>query len=566
MFSLPALAWLHTYRREWLRSDVIAAATLWALVVPQSIAYSQIAGLPPEAGLFATFAGLLGYGLLGTSRQLVVSPTSSTAAISAALIAPIAAGQAARYGALSAALAIMVGGALILLAYLNMGFISRFIAAGVQVGFMFGLGLTIIVGQLPKLFGIPGSEGDFFPQLNHLVDHLGDLNGWTVVLGFGSLAALLLLRRLLPVAPAALLCVIVGIVLVAALDLDSHGVAVMGSIDGAAPKLVLPFIELHDLKLLLPGALAIAVIGYAESASVAQNLADEHRQEIRPNQELMAIGGANLLSGLFQGFITGGGASQSAANDRAGAKTQLVSFIVSGLTVLTAIALLPLFKDLPQAVLGAIVISAVMSFLRVDSLIRLAHLRRDSFLIAVVALAAVLLLGVLSGLLVAVALTIVAVLERIARPGASLLGRLDGTSAYVSGQENERVRPVPGYLIYRLNAPLSFLNAKLVRDQVRERVHDATPGPEVVILDLSFSSDLDVESIDTLTALHRDLEESGVELWLANVRAAVRGMLHRSDLASTIGAAHIFLTIEAAMSHHPLAVNGGMQPEQAKAS
>jgi SulP family sulfate permease len=349
---VPALDWLGHYRRAWLRGDVVAALTTWALVVPQAIAYAQIAQLPPQAGLFAAFGGLLGYGLFGSSRQLIVSPTSATAAISAALVAPVALGDPARFRTLSAALAILVGIVLVVLGVLHVGFVSRFISAAVQAGFMFGLGLTIIVGQVPALLGVSKGGGDFFPQLWHLLTHLGDANGWTAAIGLASLALLLGLKRVAPNVPAALLVVVASIVVVALGGLPDHGVAVIGRIEGAVPTPALPDVGWDELLALLPGGLAIAVIGYAETATVGESLADEHGDSVQPDRELSATGVANVLAGLFQGFIAGGGASQSAANDRAGANTQLVSLLVSGLTVLTAVALLPLFRDLLQAALG----------------------------------------------------------------------------------------------------------------------------------------------------------------------------------------------------------------------
>jgi MFS superfamily sulfate permease-like transporter len=264
-------------------------------------------------------------------------------------VAPVALGETARFGELSAALAILVGIVLVALGVLHMGFVSRFISAAVQAGFMFGLGLTIIVGQVPALLGVSKGEGDFFPQLWHLLTRLGDSNGWTVVIGLGSLALLLGLKRVAPGVPAALLVVVAGIVVVALAGLTDDGVAVIGKVEGAVPTPALPSVGWDDLLALLPGALAIAVIGYAETATVGESLADEHGYSVLPDRELTATGIANVLAGMFQGFITGGGASQSAANDRAGAHTQLVSLLVSGLTVVTAVALLPLFRDLPQA-------------------------------------------------------------------------------------------------------------------------------------------------------------------------------------------------------------------------
>ena len=242
-----------------------------------------------------------------------------------------------------------------------------------------------------------------------------------------------------------------------------------------------------ELVGLLPGAIAVAIIGYAESATVAESMANEHGYDVEPDRELRATGIANILSGLFQGFITGGGASQSAANDRAGANTQLVSLLVSGLTVVTAVALLPLFRDLPQAALGAVVISAVIGFLDLAALERVRRLRRDSFVIAVAAMLAVLALGVLQGLIVAVVISLAVFLVRASRPSGSVLGRIPGTGAYVALEHAPEARTEPGLLVYRLNAPLLFVNAKRLRDGIRAQVRDADPPVRVVLLDLSFT-------------------------------------------------------------------------------
>jgi sulfate permease, SulP family len=541
---VAALDWLRHYRRAWLGGDVVAALTTWALVVPQAIAYAQIAGLPPQAGLFAAFAGLLGYGLFGTCRQLVVSPTSSTAAISAAIVAPVALGDATRYADLSAFLAMLVGVVLIALGLLRMGFVSRFIAAGVQVGFMFGLGLTIIVGQLPKLLGVPAGQGDFFGQAGDVAGRLGDVNLWTAAIGLGSLAVLLGLKRVAPGVPAALLVVVGGIAVVAVADLTARGVEVIGAVDGAFPLPAVPRVGWDELVGLLPGAIAVAIIGYAESATVAESMANEHGYDVEPDRELRATGIANILSGLFQGFITGGGASQSAANDRAGANTQLVSLLVSGLTVVTAVALLPLFRDLPQAALGAVVISAVIGFLDLAALERVRRLRRDSFVIAVAAMLAVLALGVLQGLIVAVVISLAVFLVRASRPSGSVLGRIPGTGAYVALEHDPEARTEPGLLVYRLNAPLLFVNAKRLRDGIRAQVRDADPPVRVVLLDLSFTPELDIESVNVLASLRRELDGRGVALWLAGVRAGLLEMLVRSGLADAVGRSHLYRNVE----------------------
>jgi sulfate permease, SulP family len=544
---LPIVAWLPRYERAWLRDDLLASLTVWALVVPQSIAYAQIAGLPPQSGLYATFAGLLGYAILGTSRQLVVSPTSSTAAISASLVAAMAVGREATFASLSAALALTLGIVFVVLSLAKLGFISRFIPTAVSVGFLFGLGLTIIVGQLAKILGVPGVEGSFVEQLRQLIPELASANLATIVVGGLALLAMLLGRRFAPGIPMALVVVVVSIVAVAVLGLAARGVEVIGQVDAAFPVPAIPDVEFADLIVLVPGALAIAIMGYAETNQVSEQFGEEHGYEIRPDQELLALGGANLLSGVFLGFIVGGGASQSAAADRAGARTLLVSLIVAGLTILTAIALLPLFRDLPQAVLGAIVISAVLGFVRVDQLRRLAALRREGFYVACFALVATLALGILSGLITAVILSLILLLVHISRPTVSTLGRTS-QGAHVSIASDAAAVTQPGLLVLRLDAPLLFLNAKHLRDVVRVALRDATTPVRVVLLDLAMSADLDVESRDVLERLGAQLGESGVQLWLTEVRAVVRAILERPDAEGLLVRLPTYPTVDAAVA------------------
>jgi sulfate permease, SulP family len=354
----------------------------------------------------------------------------------------------------------------------------------------------------------------------------------------GGLALLLGLKRVAPGIPAALLVVVAGIVGVALGDLADHGVDVIGEIEGAVPVPALPSVGWDELLALLPGALAIAVIGYAETATVGESLADEHGDTIQPDRELTATGLANILAGLFQGFITGGGASQSAANDRAGAHTQLVSLLVSALTVLTAVALLPLFRDLPQAALAAIVISAVLGFLNLPALRRIRRLRRDSFALAIFTL-----LGVLGGLLLAVVISILLLLNRQSRPDTSVLGRVPPGDVYVALDHEPAARAEPGLFVLRLDAPLLFINAKLLRDRVREQLAAAETPVRIVLLDLQFTPELDIESLDVLTALRGELFQRGVALWLANARAEVRDLLRRSGLAEAVGEARIYRSL-----------------------
>ena len=547
MTWLPIAAWLAAYNRSWLKSDILAGLTVWALVVPQAIAYAQIAGLPPQAGVFASFAAPLGYALFGTSRQLVASPTSATAAISASLVLPLAAtNDPGEYAALSAILAILCGVLFLILGKFRMGFLSQFIAPAVQTGFLVGLGLTIMVGQLFKVFGISGIDGPFYKQAWHFLSHIDETSGWTLAIGGFSLVALLILSRFAPGVPSALVMVGVSIVVVTLLDLGDKGVAIVGNVDQAIPLPKIPVVDVSDLLVLIPGTLAIVVIGYSESMSVARQFADKHHYEVRSNQELVALGMSSIFGGLFQGFITAGGASQSAANDRAGAKTQVSSLVLAGLAFLSAVLLMPLFENLPLAVLGAIVIYAVLGFVNIPAMKRIFVLRRDSFFVACLALAGVLLLGILPGLLIAVALSVLLLLGRIARPTGDELGKLRGSPAFVSSGRHEDAVRLPGLLIYRLNAPLLFVNAIWMRDSLNELIRQADPPPRVVVLDMESSSDLDLGGLDVLHSIHRDLEHQKIEVWLANVHHPVRAVLERSERAQALGGSRVFRSLEEA--------------------
>ncbi|MGH2583560.1 MAG: SulP family inorganic anion transporter [Dehalococcoidia bacterium] len=548
MSVLPILEWLPNYQRRFLRGDLVAGVSSWALVVPQAVAYGQIAGMPAQAGLAAAFAGPLGYAVLGTSRQLLVSPTSSSALISASVVGEMAGGDVSRFIALTAALAIITGVVLALLGLFRLGFVSQFLAYSVQTGFLFGLGLTILVTQLASVLGVTTSGGNFFPNAGSLVENLGEINGWTAVLGLGGLAALLLMKRYVPAWPAALVVVLAGIVLTAALGLDDRGVDVVGEIPRGLPGLALPDVSGTDILALLPAAIALAVIGYAESASVAQDFASRHHYDIDPDQELVALGGASALAGVFQGFLVAGGASQSVANDRAGAQTQLAGLIVAGLALVTAFALTFLFLDLPQAVLGAIVISAIVGFFRVGDLRRIAGLERESFAIALVALGGVLILGPLPGMILAIVLSVLILLSRTSRPGISALGRAPDGTAYGAIERHAGYQPVPGLLIIRQDGMLFFANARKLRQEVLAAASRSSPPCAVLLLDLEMSPDLDIQSADVLEDTRVELAGSGIDLWLGGVHARVREMLKRVGYGGAEGEDRMFSDVAGAVA------------------
>jgi sulfate permease, SulP family len=526
-------AWLRGYRRDWFGSDLVAGLIIWSVVTPQAVAYAQIAGLPPQAGLVAAPGALLGYALLGSSRTLVVSATTATAALSAAAVGPLADGDAARFAALSAALALVAAVVFAGSGLLRLGGITDLISKPVLTGFLFGLGLFIAVGQLPALFGVEAGSGDFFEKAWDLLGELGDTHGWTVAVGASSVALLVFLRRSAPALPGTLLVLVLAILVSALLDLEGRGVDVVGELPNALPDPALPDVGWADLDELLPAAIGVMFLATAEGVGVARGLATKEGYSINVNRELYGVGGANLLAGLSSGFVQSGGASQTAAAESAGGKTQLASIIAALLILLTGAVLAPLFEHLPQAALAAIVIVAVAGFFRVDELRRFAAIRRSAIGLALVALAGVLVLGVLPGLLVAAGLSLVLLIHGFSRPAVQVLARDPASGAWIRAGRKPTAETVPGVMVTRVDGPLFYANATSVKEHVLTLVEDADEPPGAVVLELD-QSDIDVESLDMLAELADALEAESAELRLAAVRARVHELLRRSGLAERL--------------------------------
>jgi SulP family sulfate permease len=524
--------WVGSYRRAWLRPDLVAGVVIWSVVTPQAVAYAQIAGLPPQAGLIAAPGALIGYAILGSSRTLVVSATTATSALSAAAVGPLADGDAARFAALSAALAVVAAVVLAGAGLLRLGGLTDLVSKPVITGFLFGLGLLITVGQLPALFGVEGSDGDFFEELWDVLGELGGAHGWTLAVGLASVLALVALRRLAPRVPGTLVVLALAIVASALLDLGGRGVDVVGELPDALPDPALPDAAWADAVDLLPAAFGIMIVG-TEAVGVSRALATKDGYAIDVNRELYALGGANLLAGLSSGFVQSGGASQTAAAEDAGGRSQLASIVAALLILLTGAVLAPLFEDLPQATLAAIVIVAVAGFYRVDELRRFAGLRRSAIVFALVALAGVLALGVLPGLLVAAGLSLMDLIHRFSRPAVGLLARDPASGAWGRADRHPAWTPPQGLLAARVDGPLFYANAVNVKDQLLERVRAADAPPAALVLELD-QNDIDVESLDMLAELADALAAEGVDLRLAGVRAPVAGLLERSGLARRV--------------------------------
>ena len=535
-------SWLRGYDRAWLRPDVIAGAVIWSVVTPQAVAYAQIAGLPPEAGLVAAPAAMLGYALLGSSRTLVVSATTATSALSAAAVGPLADGDAARFAALSAALALVSAAVLVAAGLARFGGIADLVSKPVVTGFLFGLGLLITVGQLPSLLGVPPGEGDFFPQVADLIGELGDAHGPTVAVGAASVAALVAFKRLAPRLPGTLIVLAGAIACSALLGLDDRGVAVIGELPDALPDPAVPDVGVDDLVALLPAALGVIIVS-TEAVSVARALATQDGYAIDVNRELVALGGANAITGLTSGFVQSGGASQTAAAQNAGGRSQLASVIAAVLILLTGAFLSPVFTDLPQATLGAIVIVAVAGFWRVSELRRFARVRRTALVFALLALAGVLLLGVLEGLVVTALLSLAVVVKHISRPEVAELARDPESGAWGRMDRHPGWARDPRALVARIDGPLFYANGVNVKDQLLALVARAPAPPAVLVLELD-QSDADLETADTLAELTGALAAKSVELRLGAVRAPVQALLERARVADHV---RIAPTVDAAI-------------------
>ena len=518
--------WVRGYRASWLGADLIAGVVIGSVVVPQAVAYAQIAGLPPQAGLMAAPGALIAYALIGTSRSLVVSATTATSAVSAAAVAPLAGGDTAHFAALSAGLAVVTAVVLVAAGLLRLGAVADLVSKPVMTGFLFGLGLTIMIGQLPAILGVEAGDGEFFDRLWALLGDLGDIDPATFAVGAGSIAVLVAGRRWAPGVPATLLVLALAIAVSALFDLAGHGVAVVGDLPDALPDPSVPDISLDEALQLVGASLGVLLVS-AEAIGVARSLATRDGYEVDANRDLVALGASNLLAGLSQGFVQSGGGSQTAAADRAGGKSQLATLVAAGLVLLTGAFLAPLFADLPEATLAAIVITAVSGFLQPAELARFARIRRSAIAFAAIALAAVLLLGVLQGLIVAAGLSLVYVIRRLSRPSIGALARDPATGVWGRADRHPAWELPAGALVVGSDGPLLYANVHDAKQHVLDLFAAADPAPARLVLDLGNSSDLDVETLDAFGELAAAI---GGELWLAAVHVRPARLLHRAGL------------------------------------
>ncbi len=550
----PIFGSLAGYQRRWLRGDAVAGLTVWAVLVPEALAYATIAGVSPVIGLYAAPPALLFYAMFGSSRHLVVGPMSATAALSAAAVADLATGGPNDFLAFTGVLAIMTGVIAILAGVLRLGFLANFISEPVLKGFIIGLALTIIIGQVPKLFGVPKSDGDFFEQLWGVIRHLGDTQWRTFAIGASSLAVVLALRRWAPVVPASLVAVILGVVLVKLFDLDAKGVEIVGHIDSGLPRLGLPKgRDIADYLSAAGAAAGVMLVGFAEGLGAAKTYASREHYEIDANKELIGLGAANLTAGLATGMVVNGSLSKTAVNGSAGARSQVSGLVVAVLTIVTLLFLTSLFEDLPEATLAAVVIAAVIELVDIRALRgfyglysrRLGRIygaaARPDFIAAVAAMLGVLVFDTLPGLVIGIIVSLMLLLYRASKPYVAELGRVPGAPdqfADVARHPDNVVDPAVGVL--RVESGVFFANSEAVRTAVKARA--AIPGTRGVVLDAEAIAFVDMTAVRMLDELADDLARVGQRLVVAHELGQVGDLLATEPSSLTI-----YPTIDAAM-------------------
>ena len=560
---LPIITWLPRYRRDWLRTDIMAGLAVWAITVPQALAYAEIAGMPPIYGLYAVPLAMIAYAVFGTSRTLSVGPGSAIAIISAVTVGALAVGNPNEFISLTSLLALIVGVLFLIFGLLRLGWAANFLSQPVLQGFTQGIALIVIIGQVPKLFGTEATVAKLVENMSNLpqligleIDYAGFLlQGWavlvalgeaniaTTVVGLGALALLVALKRFWPLAPSALIAVILSVLAVSILGLAERGVVVIGAVETGMVSLAVPAVSVGKLAALLPGAFAIVLLGYSVSLSVAAVGAQATGERINPNQELVGLGMANLGAALSSGFVVCGSLSRGVVIRRAGGQTQVVSLINAGLVFLTLLFVLPLFFNLPNATLAAIVIQAMFELLNFAYLRQLFRIDTSEFAYAMASLFGVLVLGILQGVALGVVLSLLILIRRVSRPATAQLGRLPGTDAYRDITVRSEAEMIPGLLIFRFDAPIIFANAAYFAEQVRQRISDASTPVQEVLVPAQQINQLDSTGANQLERLYTELEAKGILLSFAEVKSTLQEAMQRTGLEERIGANRFFESI-----------------------
>ena len=543
----PGIGSFRRYERGWLRSDVVAGIVLAAILVPQGMAYAELAGLPAVNGLYTTMACLVGYAIFGPSRILVLGPDSSLGPLIFAAIIPLAiTSDPGSLVVLAGMLALIVAAIEIGLGLGKLGFVADLLSKEVQVGYMIGLGITIIVGQLPKLFGFSTDANGFRQEVRAFFDGLDGRNRDTLIVGCASLAVLLILPRFTRRLPAVLITVVLATVAVSLFDLKSHGVATVGSLPQGLPRPHIPTTGLNDFGVLLAAALGITFVSLADTIATSTSFAARRGDEVDASQEMIGIGAANAFAGLFQGFPISTSGSRTAVAEQSGAKSQLTGVIGAGVVAAMLLFLPSLLENLPQSALAAIVIAAALSLMDFAIVARFLRLRRSAFALSLAAALGVILFGVLEGIVIAVALSILIFFKRNWWPSGAVLGRVAALDSWHRIDDNPDAVQVPDVVVFRWEAPLFFANAGIFRQAIREIVR--TSQPRWVIVQCEAITDIDVTAADMLERLDNELNRRGVHMIFVELRSRLHELVVSYGLLDTLDRAHFYDSIDAAIA------------------
>ena len=540
---VPIVQWASKYDRGWLRPDLIAGLTVAALVVPKSLGYAGIANVPIQYGLYAAAAGAVLYALFGTSRQSAVGPSSALAAVAASAIVTAGLSSDDDKVALVAAITLLTGIFFILLALFKMGWISQFLSKAVITGFLFGAAIEVVIGELPKLTGTAVEGSNAWQKLFSWFGTLSETDSLTVIVGFLSLVLIFGLRFVAPKIPGALVLVVVGLIASAAFDLGDLGLALVGDVPRGLPSLAIPnisFVSEH-LPVITSSAIGLLLIGFSQSAGDARAFGTKHKYRVDINQESFAQGMANAGSGLVQGIPVSTSLSSSSLNDTSGAKTPVASLTTGALVILTLVLLAPLFSYLPNAVLSALIIEAVvMGMMDVPEMRRLHHVKRTDFWIAIAAIFGVLSAGVLAGVIIGIILSIGWLIFISASPSMPELGREPGTEVFLDLGEDPNLQTYPGVLVLRFDGGLFFASADALQGRLSDLAHEADPPLRIIVIDFEGINYIDSQGADTVAEVLDLATSHNIELRLTRLKANVKAVLDRDGVIDRLGEGYIY--------------------------
>lgn len=547
MSILPGLAQFRGYQRSWLRGDVVAGVTVAAYLVPQVMAYATVAGLPAEVGLWAALAPLAVYAVLGSSRQLSVGPESTTALMTATALAPLAAGDPAKYAALAAATALLVGAMCLLGGLVRLGFLAELLSRPVLIGYMAGVAVIMISGQLGKTTGTKVEGDEFVDQMRSFISGLDSVHWPTIALSAAVLTTLLILGRVAPRWPGPLIAVLAATAVVAVFSLDRNGIKVVGAIPSGLPTPGVPGITMADLTALVIPAAGIAIVAFSDNVLTARTFAARHGQRIDANAELRALGVCNVGTGVLHGFPVSSSGSRTALGDALGGRTQLYSLVTLASVLIVMLAGREVLANFPMAALGALVIYAAFRLIDVPEFSRLKRFRHSELILALATTVSVLLLGVLNGVLVAIALSILDLLRRVARPHDAIQGFVPGVAGMHDIDDYPQAELEPGLVVYRYDAPLFFANAENFRERALEAVDDNPVPVEWFVLNAESNVEVDLTALDIVDQLRAELAGRGIVFAMARVKQDLRNALEAAGLIDKIGEDRIFMTLPTAV-------------------